>query len=293
MNLLQKYCKSHEGAGLASFGLLHFATLRGTFHESWWKAQQQHGSHRSQTQRSSGESLQIQPFRWSKAEQLSLFWPASEVLLVGGWHTPLKNMLVSWDDCSQYMESHKSHVSTHQAVFFGDRSDGPFQFPTPAWEEQLQSLRGRRLGSGENAGPVPRARLAACGRVGQGEATKKSHGQMSWNNGFKGESEETMVFTPFSTSFSSNQWEWNIGSKTYRAGSDAKGEGDHRTESCGHGMSSCFFLVHNVDSCRFPMLNCWKEVWYNPQMVVCSVSIKGWCTVYSSNIIKWHPLKWL
>ena len=30
--------------------------------------------------------------------------------LVGGTPTPLKNMKVSWDDYSQYMESHKSHV---------------------------------------------------------------------------------------------------------------------------------------------------------------------------------------
>jgi hypothetical protein len=28
--------------------------------------------------------------------------------------TPLKNMKVSWDDYSQYMESHKIHVPNHQ-----------------------------------------------------------------------------------------------------------------------------------------------------------------------------------
>ena len=30
--------------------------------------------------------------------------------------TPLKNMKVSWDDYSQYMESHKTHVPNHQPV---------------------------------------------------------------------------------------------------------------------------------------------------------------------------------
>ena len=36
----------------------------------------------------------------------------------GWWLTyPLKNMLVSWDDSSQYMESHKIHVPNHQAVY--------------------------------------------------------------------------------------------------------------------------------------------------------------------------------
>ena len=35
---------------------------------------------------------------------------------VGGIPTPLKNMNVSWDDYSQYMESHKSHVPNHQSV---------------------------------------------------------------------------------------------------------------------------------------------------------------------------------
>ena len=38
--------------------------------------------------------------------------------LVGGIPTPLKNMKVSWDDCSQYMESHKSQVPNHQPVMF-------------------------------------------------------------------------------------------------------------------------------------------------------------------------------
>jgi len=36
---------------------------------------------------------------------------------VGGIPTPLKNMKVSWDDYSQYMESHKSHVPNHQPVY--------------------------------------------------------------------------------------------------------------------------------------------------------------------------------
>jgi membrane protein required for beta-lactamase induction len=30
--------------------------------------------------------------------------------------TPLKNMKVSWDDYSQYMENHKIHVPNHQPV---------------------------------------------------------------------------------------------------------------------------------------------------------------------------------
>ena len=35
-------------------------------------------------------------------------------ILVGGIPTPLKNMKVSWDDYSQYMETHKIHVPNHQ-----------------------------------------------------------------------------------------------------------------------------------------------------------------------------------
>ena len=35
-------------------------------------------------------------------------------ILVGGWPTPLKNMKVSWDDYSKYMESHTSNVPNHQ-----------------------------------------------------------------------------------------------------------------------------------------------------------------------------------
>ena len=31
--------------------------------------------------------------------------------------TPLKNIKVSWDDYSQYMESHKIHVPNHQPVY--------------------------------------------------------------------------------------------------------------------------------------------------------------------------------
>ena len=37
-------------------------------------------------------------------------------VLVGGIPTPLKNTKVSWDDYSQYMESHKIHVPNHQPV---------------------------------------------------------------------------------------------------------------------------------------------------------------------------------
>ena len=35
------------------------------------------------------------------------------IILVGGIPTPLKNMKVSWDDDSQYMEN-KIHVPNHQ-----------------------------------------------------------------------------------------------------------------------------------------------------------------------------------
>ena len=35
-------------------------------------------------------------------------------ILVGGWPTPLENMKVSWDDYSQYMASHESHVPNYQ-----------------------------------------------------------------------------------------------------------------------------------------------------------------------------------
>ena len=42
-------------------------------------------------------------------------------ILVGGIPTPLKNMKVSWDDYSQYMESHKIHVPNHQPVIENPR----------------------------------------------------------------------------------------------------------------------------------------------------------------------------
>ena len=38
--------------------------------------------------------------------------------LVGGIPAPRKNMKVSWDDSSQYMESHKIHVPNHQPVIY-------------------------------------------------------------------------------------------------------------------------------------------------------------------------------
>ena len=39
-------------------------------------------------------------------------------LLIGGIPTPLKNMKVSWDYCSQYVESHKIHVPNHQPDYY-------------------------------------------------------------------------------------------------------------------------------------------------------------------------------
>ena len=35
---------------------------------------------------------------------------------------PLKNIKINWDDYSQYMESHKSHVPNHQPVVYGTRN---------------------------------------------------------------------------------------------------------------------------------------------------------------------------
>ena len=35
-------------------------------------------------------------------------------------HLPLWNILVSWDDYSQYMESHKNHVPNHQPAIQWD-----------------------------------------------------------------------------------------------------------------------------------------------------------------------------
>ena len=38
-------------------------------------------------------------------------------ILVGGWATPLKNMKVSWDDDSQYMEKQEMFQATNQKVY--------------------------------------------------------------------------------------------------------------------------------------------------------------------------------
>ena len=38
-------------------------------------------------------------------------------ILVGGWATPLKNMKVSWDDYSQYMEKQEMFQATNQKVY--------------------------------------------------------------------------------------------------------------------------------------------------------------------------------
>ena len=43
-------------------------------------------------------------------------FPKTEVWVNIGIPTPLKNMKVSWDYSSQYMESHKIHVPNHQPV---------------------------------------------------------------------------------------------------------------------------------------------------------------------------------
>ena len=37
-------------------------------------------------------------------------------ILVGGFNPSEKYEFVSWDEYSQYMESHKSHVPHHQSV---------------------------------------------------------------------------------------------------------------------------------------------------------------------------------
>jgi hypothetical protein len=48
-------------------------------------------------------------------ETIQFEW--DNLILVGGIPTPLKNgVKVSWDYCSQYVESNKIHVPNHQPV---------------------------------------------------------------------------------------------------------------------------------------------------------------------------------
>ena len=62
------------------------------------------------------------PSAMSKPMDFTLFSNTWDVELLKWYHlvdgipTPLKNMTVSWDDYSQNMESHKSHVPKHQPV---------------------------------------------------------------------------------------------------------------------------------------------------------------------------------
>jgi hypothetical protein len=55
-----------------------------------------------------------------------LFIMGFNMILVGGIPTPLKNMKVSWDDYSQYMESHKKcskpPTSDYIIVKYGDQN---------------------------------------------------------------------------------------------------------------------------------------------------------------------------
>ena len=55
----------------------------------------------------------------SKAMRQSQLPIINQHQLVGGIPTPLKNMKVTWDDDSQYMEIHKIHVPNHQPVHCG------------------------------------------------------------------------------------------------------------------------------------------------------------------------------
>ena len=41
-------------------------------------------------------------------------WWATGRIIAGWWFQPLWKLLVNWDYCSQYMESHKIHVPNHQ-----------------------------------------------------------------------------------------------------------------------------------------------------------------------------------
>jgi hypothetical protein len=66
--------------------------------------------------------------------------------------TPLKNMKVQWDDCSQYMESHKTCSSHHQPVVF---MVTPFNQPyhhgyplnSPHWVRSTHQSSGASVGT--------------------------------------------------------------------------------------------------------------------------------------------------
>jgi hypothetical protein len=58
----------------------------------------------------------LSPVKAMRQSQLPII---NQHQLVGGIPTPLKNMKVTWDDASQYMEIHKIHVPNHQPVHCG------------------------------------------------------------------------------------------------------------------------------------------------------------------------------
>jgi hypothetical protein len=65
-----------------------------------------------------------------------------KTMLVGGFKHLETYEFVSWDDYSQYMESHKIHVPNHQPAWhsgaFSIQQDSPFENPT---EHHLQAAR--------------------------------------------------------------------------------------------------------------------------------------------------------
>jgi len=72
--------------------------------------------------------------QWFKMVWITMFYPRITHNLWLVVSTPLTNMKVSWDDYSQYMESHKIHVPNHQpdlntfTIFF-EGSSGPTHPP--------------------------------------------------------------------------------------------------------------------------------------------------------------------
>jgi hypothetical protein len=60
-------------------------------------------------------------------DMFNSIYSSSASCLVGGFN-PSENMKVSWDDYSQYMESHKSDVPNHQPDYINGGFNGKIRY---------------------------------------------------------------------------------------------------------------------------------------------------------------------
>ena len=164
-------------------------------------------------------------------------------------------MLVSWDDCSQYMESHKAMFQPTKQFFWGDRSDGP-----PPGKNNCSPSGGAASARVKMPGPCHVRGLRLVAVWAKVKQPKKVMEKIHETTDLRENLKKLWSLPPLVQVFLQTNGNEISVARPIELAAMLRERAITEQNLVAMVCHRAFFLVHTVDSCRFPMLNCWKEV---------------------------------